>query len=90
MESLSNSPTDQDLTDWDRDHNLHPWAGVEGFGSDEYMRVNSADGVHIWDTQGKRYSDCGTGDADALCLSLVLYLGTSCRPGAQDCRMHPR
>nr|WP_174822440.1 aminotransferase [Ruegeria atlantica] len=42
---------------WDRDHHLHPWAGTEGFGSDEYMRVNTADGIYLWDAAGKRYID---------------------------------
>ena len=57
MNELSNSPTDQDLTDWDRDHNLHPWAGTDGFGSDEYMRVNAAEGIYLWDDAGKKYID---------------------------------
>ncbi len=57
MTELTNTPTDTDLTAWDRDHHLHPWAGVEGFGTDEYMRVNTADGIYLWDAQGKRYID---------------------------------
>lgn len=35
MTVLTNTPTDSDLTAWGRDHHLHPWAGVEGFGTDE-------------------------------------------------------
>ncbi|MEM7440099.1 MAG: aminotransferase [Pseudomonadota bacterium] len=57
MSELSNSPTPEDLTAWDRDHNLHPWAAVESFGKDEYMRVNTAEGVYVWDADGKRYLD---------------------------------
>lgn len=57
MENMANSPTEQDLTDWDRDHNLHPWAGTQGFGTDEYMRVNTAKGIYLWDATGKRYID---------------------------------
>lgn len=57
MNDLANTPTQQDLTDWDRDHNLHPWAGTEGFGSDEYMRVNSAEGIYLWDNAGRKYID---------------------------------
>lgn len=57
MTLQANSPTDQDLVDWDREHHLHPWAGVEGFGTDEYMRVNTADGIYLWDAEGKRYID---------------------------------
>ena len=55
--TLTNTPTEADLTAWDRDHHLHPWAGVEGFGTDEYMRVNTADGIYLWDADGKRYID---------------------------------
>ena len=57
MNTLGNTPSDADLTAWDRDHNLHPWADVQGFGSDEYMRVNTADGIYLWDAEGKRYID---------------------------------
>ncbi len=57
MNTLGNTPTDGDLVTWDRDHHLHPWAGTEGFGSDEYMRVNTADGIYLWDAAGKRYID---------------------------------
>ncbi|MGR3615103.1 MAG: aminotransferase class III-fold pyridoxal phosphate-dependent enzyme [Paracoccaceae bacterium] len=57
MNKLGNTPTDGDLIDWDRDHNLHPWAGTSGFGSDEYMRVNTGDGIYLWDAAGKRYID---------------------------------
>jgi adenosylmethionine-8-amino-7-oxononanoate aminotransferase len=57
MTTLSNTPTEEDLITWDRDHHLHPWASVEGFGTDEYMRVNTADGIYLWDKDGKRYID---------------------------------
>ncbi|WP_425045808.1 aminotransferase [Primorskyibacter sp. S87] len=57
MNSLGNTPTDGDLIDWDRDHHLHPWAGMKGFGTDEYMRVNTGDGIYLWDSKGKRYID---------------------------------
>ncbi len=57
MNTLGNTPTDGDLVAWDRDHHLHPWAGTDGFGSDEYMRVNTADGIYLWDAAGKRYID---------------------------------
>ena len=57
MNNLSNTPSDDDFVAWDRDHHLHPWAGSGGFGSDEYMRVNTADGIYLWDATGKRYID---------------------------------
>ncbi len=57
MTSLANMPTDRDLTDWDRAHNLHPWAGIQGWRKSDYMRVNTAEGIHIWDSTGKRFID---------------------------------
>ncbi|MCR9127010.1 MAG: aminotransferase [Rhodobacteraceae bacterium] len=57
MNTLANTPTQDDLTDWDRDHHLHPWAGLDGFGNDEYMRVSTAEGIYLWDEDGKRYID---------------------------------
>ena len=57
MNNLSNTPTHEDLTNWDRDHNLHPWASAQGMGADEYMRVNTADGIYLWDADGKKYID---------------------------------
>ncbi|MEX0281188.1 MAG: aminotransferase [Arenibacterium sp.] len=57
MNRLPNTPSADDLTTWDRAHNLHPWASTQGFGEDEYMRVHGADGVHVWDESGKRFID---------------------------------
>ncbi|WP_137700781.1 aminotransferase [Marimonas lutisalis] len=57
MSTLPNAPSPEALTEWDRDHHLHPWAGTEGFGTDEYMRVNTADGIYVWDGDGKKYID---------------------------------
>ncbi|WP_338549965.1 aminotransferase [Roseovarius phycicola] len=57
QKTKSNSPSEEDLTRWDRDHHLHPWAGVEGVGKDEYMRVNTGEGIYLWDSTGKRYID---------------------------------
>ncbi len=57
MNTLTNTPTDVDLINWDRDHHLHPWAGTGGWRRDEYMRVNTGKGIHLWDSAGKRYID---------------------------------
>ena len=57
MNQMANTPTQDDLTEWDRDHHLHPWAGMDGWRNDEYMRVNSASGIYVWDGDGKRYID---------------------------------
>ncbi|TNF63075.1 MAG: aminotransferase [Rhodobacteraceae bacterium] len=50
-------PSDAKLTAYDRDHHLHPWADMEGWRSDEYMRVNTAEGIHVWDSKGRKLID---------------------------------
>ncbi|MEM7076368.1 MAG: aminotransferase [Pseudomonadota bacterium] len=67
MDHLANSPSPEDLTEWDRDHHLHPWAGVRDFGTDEYMRVGSADGIYLWDESGKRFID---GPGGMWCMNI--------------------
>ncbi|WP_272005368.1 aminotransferase [Roseovarius sp. ZX-A-9] len=55
--AAANTPTDTDLTEWDRDHHLHPWASTDSWRSDDYMRVNTARGIYLWDSTGKRFID---------------------------------
>ncbi|RKF16729.1 aminotransferase [Roseovarius spongiae] len=57
MEARSNTPTDADLTRWDRDHHLHPWASTDSWRKDDYMRINTADGIYLWDSTGKKFID---------------------------------
>ncbi len=57
MNTLSNSPTETDLTDWDRDHHLHPWTSTGSWRQDEFMRINTGDGIYMWDSAGKRFID---------------------------------
>ncbi len=46
-----------DLAEADRLHNLHPWAAMDGWREDDFMRVEAADGIHVWDSSGKRFID---------------------------------
>jgi putrescine---pyruvate transaminase len=46
-----------DLDVSDRVHNLHPWAAMDGWRAQDYMRVARAEGIHVWDDAGKRYID---------------------------------
>lgn len=48
---------DADLAEADRNHNLHPWAAMNGWREDDLMRVEAADGIHVWDSSGKRFID---------------------------------
>ncbi len=57
MNQMKNTPSPEDLTAWDRDNNLHPWASTKGWRRDEFMRVGGADGVYVWDESGKKFID---------------------------------
>ena len=57
MTPPANSPSPSELTAWDRDHNLHPWGGLGTWKQDEYQRLNTGDGVYLWDSEGKRFID---------------------------------
>ncbi len=52
-----NTPSDAELTEWDRDHHLHPWTSLTNWRKDEYLRVQSADGIYLWDSQGRKFID---------------------------------
>ncbi|MEM7733009.1 MAG: aminotransferase class III-fold pyridoxal phosphate-dependent enzyme [Pseudomonadota bacterium] len=57
MTPQANSPSPSDLTAWDRDHNLHPWGGIGSWREDEYQRLNTGDGVYLWDSEGRKFID---------------------------------
>lgn len=54
---MKNSPSSEDLDTWNRDHNLQPWTSTEGWRNTDYMRLEGAKGIHIWDQNGKRFID---------------------------------
>jgi adenosylmethionine-8-amino-7-oxononanoate aminotransferase len=55
--ALTNTPSDEDLATWDREHNLQPWAEVTSWQEADMMPVKSAKGIHIWNGDGKRFID---------------------------------
>ncbi len=52
-----NTPAPEDLRAWDRDHNLHPWADAAQWRETEYPRMETAQGIHVWDADGRRLID---------------------------------
>ncbi|KRO89569.1 MAG: aminotransferase [Paracoccaceae bacterium] len=52
-----NHPDTATLLDWDRMHQIHPWAAMDNWRGYETMLVDSAAGIYIWDAAGKRYLD---------------------------------
>lgn len=57
MRQLENGPAPETLADWDRRHNLHPWAAMDGWREDNAMMMDTARGIHLWDATGKRFID---------------------------------
>ena len=41
----------------DRDHFMHPWTHFDSFREHGSLVMNEADGVHVYDIEGKRYLD---------------------------------
>lgn len=53
----TNQPAAEDLKAWDRKHQLHPWAPMDGWRGYDNMLVNTAKGIYLWDSTGKRFID---------------------------------
>ena len=53
----SNQPASEDVIAMDRAHQLHPWAPMDGWRGYDNMLVNTAKGIHLWDSNGKRFID---------------------------------
>ena len=69
--TTSNSPDLETLKEWDRLHQIHPWAAIDSWRGYDNMFVDSADGIYFWDGAGKRYID---GPGGMWCV-LKLLLG---------------
>lgn len=63
----SNEPSLETLHEWDRNHQLHPWAAVDAWREYDNMLVDQADGIYVWDGKGKRYID---GPAGMWCVQI--------------------
>ena len=55
--NLSNEPSTETLQEWDRLHQIHPWAAMDEWRGYDNMLVERADGIYLWDANGKRYID---------------------------------
>lgn len=53
----ANGPSADTMTEWDRTHQLHPWAAMDAWQETDYLPIESADGIYLWDATGKRYID---------------------------------
>lgn len=53
----ANHPDAQTLRDWDRVHQLHPWAAMDNWRGYDNMLMAGAEGIHLWDADGRRFID---------------------------------
>ncbi|MCB1340927.1 MAG: aminotransferase [Pseudooceanicola sp.] len=54
---LPNEPSNETLLEWDRAHQLHPWASMKDWEGYDSMLVDTADGIYLWDGEGRRFID---------------------------------
>ena len=62
-----NEPGVKTLHEWDRMNQIHPWAAMDDWRGYDNMLVDSAQGIYIWDGDGKRYID---GPAGMWCTQI--------------------
>ncbi len=53
----TNQQSIENLREWDRMHHLHPWVAMDGWQNDDYLMMEHADGIYLWDATGKRFID---------------------------------
>jgi putrescine aminotransferase len=57
LKPVKNEPSMDDLSTWDRVHNLKPWAAMNAWRKDESHMVDQAKGIYMWDSSGRRFID---------------------------------
>lgn len=63
----ANEPSVETLHEWDRMHQIHPWATMDNWRGYDNMLVDTADGIYLWDAEGRRYID---GPAGMWCTQI--------------------
>ena len=64
---LDNEPSLETLQEWDRLHQVHPWAAMDAWRDYDNIFVDRAQGIYLWDGQGKRFID---GPAGMWCTQI--------------------
>jgi adenosylmethionine-8-amino-7-oxononanoate aminotransferase len=52
-----NSPSNEELVKWDRDHLIHPWMATDDWRGYDNLLVEGGEGIYMWDAQGRRFID---------------------------------
>ena len=57
IDQRANEPSAEMLHEWDRNHQLHPWAAMHDWRGYDHMLVQNSKGIYLWDDSGKRFID---------------------------------
>lgn len=55
--NLANEPSSETLQEWDRIHQVHPWAAMNSWREYDNMLIEGADGIYLHDSTGKKFID---------------------------------
>lgn len=53
----SNTPSNETLIEWDRMHQIHPWHAMDAWRGYDNMLVDTAEGIYMYDSTGKKFID---------------------------------
>ena len=65
--TLSNQPDLATLHEWDRNHQLHPWAAMDAWRGYDNILVDRDEGIYLTDGQGRKLLD---GPAGMWCMQI--------------------
>ena len=65
--TLSNQPDIETLHEWDRNHQLHPWAAMDAWRGYDNILVDRAEGIYLTDGKGRKLLD---GPAGMWCMQI--------------------
>ncbi|MGA0236244.1 MAG: aminotransferase [Alphaproteobacteria bacterium] len=65
--TLSNQPDTETLHEWDRNHQLHPWAAMDAWRGYDNILVDRAEGIYLTDGNGRKLLD---GPAGMWCMQI--------------------
>ena len=65
--TLSNQPDIDTLHEWDRNHQLHPWAAMDAWRGYDNILVDRAEGIYLTDGKGRKLLD---GPAGMWCMQI--------------------
>ncbi len=55
--ALANEPKPETIQEWDRIHQVHPWAAMNAWRDYENMLIEEANGIYLYDSSGRKFID---------------------------------